>query len=338
MAVFDFSPYNLPISEADIVAAEAKFKQSRTSVWVFRGISGGFVMFLWIMFLPMFTGSGIATLISFVIAAGLAVWAGYGGGKVFENMRKNLVRLDRLAQANGLHYWPNQTVSNHTGLIFTAGHSNRSSDIFFTNQGQVYEFGNHTYTIGHGKHSRTFDFGYISIHLDRNLPHMVLDGRANNSKFLGEVSNLSIGFDKTQRLSLEGDFDKYFTLYAPKKYEADALYVFTPDLMALFIDEVHKFDAEIIDSRLYIYSEKFDFSQQAVYEKIFQIINAVAVKTGRRTDYYADSRVGDRDSNIVADEGRRLKRPKANIVAIIVFFVIFFIFSIGISILSSMSS
>ena len=38
---------------------------------------------------------------------------------------------------------------------------------------------------------------------------------------------------RTQVLSLEGDFDRYFTLYCPKEYERDALYVFTPDLMAL---------------------------------------------------------------------------------------------------------
>lgn len=52
-------------------------------------------------------------------------------------------------------------------------------------------------------------------------------------------------FARDQVLSLEGDFDRYFTPYCPKQYERDALSVFTPDLMALCIDEAAPFDIEI---------------------------------------------------------------------------------------------
>lgn len=47
-------------------------------------------------------------------------------------------------------------------------------------------------------------------------------------------------------LSLEGDFDRYFTLYCPGDYERDALYVFTPDLLALLIDESRHFAANAL--------------------------------------------------------------------------------------------
>ena len=78
---------------------------------------------------------------------------------------------------------------------------------------------------------------------------MVLDARSNNGLFGG--TNLPSQFSKDQILSLEGDFSEYFTLYCPREYERDALYVFTPDLMALLIDQTSTFDVEIVDDWMF---------------------------------------------------------------------------------------
>ena len=58
----------------------------------------------------------------------------------------------------------------------------------------------------------------------------------------------------TQRLSLEGGFDRHFQLYCPIGYEADALYLFTPDVMARLLDHVRGFDVEIVDDWLLLVS------------------------------------------------------------------------------------
>ena len=50
-----------------------------------------------------------------------------------------------------------------------------------------------------------------------------------------------------QKLTLGGEFDDKFTLYAPSDYGRDAFQIFAPDLMALFIDRLGTFDVEIID-------------------------------------------------------------------------------------------
>ena len=90
-------------------------------------------------------------------------------------------------------------------------------------------------------------------------------------------------------LSLEGDFDQYFTLYCPKQYERDALYVFTPDLMALCIDEAAPFDIEVIDKWMFVYSATaFDMQQPWVYERLLRIAFTVGAKTLTQTDHYAD--------------------------------------------------
>ena len=61
---------------------------------------------------------------------------------------------------------------------------------------------------------------------------------------------------------LEGNFDDYFKLYMPKGYEIEALQIFTPDVMELFIDKAKQFNAEFIDDTVYF------FAQREVIKKI----------------------------------------------------------------------
>jgi len=61
-------------------------------------------------------------------------------------------------------------------------------------------------------------------------------------------------WERGQRLSLEGDFDRYFRLSCPEGYERDALYLFTPDVMARFIDNASALEVEIVDDWMFLYS------------------------------------------------------------------------------------
>jgi len=229
--------------------------------------------------------------------------------KSANNRLIRFVRLSRFAEANGMTYYPLTLNPNYGGMIFSIGDGRNSHDQLISMSGKAFEIANYSYVIGSGKSRRIIEKGYIRVQLDRNLPHMVLDSVSNNTNLFGlSLSNLPVSFDKNQRLSLEGNFDKYFTLYAPADYEQDALYVFTPDLMALFIDSINGFDAEIVDNYLYIYSNHpFNLTNQAELERIFRIIDTVGVKTVIHTEHYVDEAVGSSASNIVADPGRRLK-------------------------------
>ena len=161
------------------------------------------------------------------------------------------VRMDRFARQNGMTFSPLDAQPSYPGAIFQLGDARQSVDHLVSSSGRFFDFGNYRYTTGSGKNRSTRTWGFLAFNLDRKLPHMVLDSKANNG-FFG--TNLPATFDKDQILSLEGDFDKYFTLYCPKQYERDALYVFTPDLMALLIDEAAPFDVEIVDDWMFVYS------------------------------------------------------------------------------------
>lgn len=244
-------------------------------------------------------------------AAQLSIWTNY-------------ICLFSFADANGLEYIPKTDEPDYAGMIFGIGSNCYAYDqLFNKTKKPFFEIANYRYTIGSDDNKRTIDYGYIIIQLDRNLPHMVLDSTSNNSKIFGmNLSNLPVSFKKDQRLSLEGDFDKHFTLYAPEDYKRDALYIFTPDLMALFIDESGSYDAEIIDNKLYIYSSSsFNLLNAKEMKRIFEIIDKIGAKTLSQTDKYADESVGNRSSDIVAMPGRRLKKRFGWIIIIFLIFI-----------------
>jgi hypothetical protein len=218
------------------------------------------------------------------------------------------LRMDRFAKANGLVFSPSDTDPSYPGAIFSIGDSRKTTEHFRTAEGRFLDFGNYQYTTGSGKNRSTRTWGFLALELDRKLPHMVLDTKANNGLFGG--TNLPAHFDKEQILSLEGDFNEFFTLYCPKEYERDALYVFTPDLMALLIDEAAPFDVEIVDDWMFVYSNSaFPPAQPAVYQRLFRIIETVGAKTLTQTDRYQDDRAAAPfAANIVAPQGARLKR------------------------------
>ncbi len=241
------------------------------------------------------------------------------------------VKLYRFCESNGFKFNPKIDDPVRDGMIFNIGSSRRAYSILSSTTSNPFEIANYTYTTGSGKNSSTHIYGYIMVQLDRNLPHMVLDSKANNTSIFGlSISDLPLEFNKDQKLSLEGDFDSHFTLYAPKEYERDALYVFTPDLMQLFIDESHNFDAEIVDNKIFIYSNtQFDLTNQALLQRLFNVIDKVVSKVESQTEHYIDERVGSAIKDTIAVPGRRLKIRKSWVTIVLLFFyIIYFVFSV----------
>ena len=96
------------------------------------------------------------------------------------------------------------------------------------------------------------------------------------------------GFSKNQVQSLEGDFDKYFTLYTQDGSQADALYVLTPDVMALLIDYASDYDIEIAGNHIYFYARQFDLSESLV-RQLFEIVDVVGTKAKRQTKRFSST-------------------------------------------------
>lgn len=237
------------------------------------------------------------------------------------------MRLTQFANANGMQFRTRSANPSYPGMIFSIGDSRSASDHINSTTGRYFDFGTYQYSTGSGKSRSTRYWGFLALKLDRQLPNMVLDSKENNNLF---GSDLPISLKRDQILSLEGDFDKHFTLYCPKEYEQDALYVFTPDLMALLIDDAGTYDVEIVDDWMFLYSpHALPALSQATYAHLLNIVQTVGNKTVSQTASYHDDRVGSFSENIVAPQGQRLRHGTSiGAIVIMVGFGAFWLFSV----------
>jgi hypothetical protein len=271
----------------------------------------------------------VVGLLSLAVTA-LLVWA---CREVFPNEHRweRWMRLQEFGRDNGLTYSPLDANPAYPGAIFHYGESRAAVDHFRPVEGRFFDFGNFRFVVSNGKSSSTITWGFLAMQLERRLPNMFLDSLQNNSWRTGSLSGL---FARDQVMSLEGDFDTWFTLYCPKEYERDALYVFTPDLMALCIDEAAPFDVEIVDDWMFIYSPRpFTMDDPQLLARLFRVIATVGAKALRGTDRYQDEKVAAPFvANVVATPGQRLRRrfPTAVVVVLIVVLVLPMLVGIGV--------
>lgn len=322
----DYSAFNQPITQADIAAFKAveikKSKVTATAVTIVFVVIG-LIIFDMIAITTITSSFNTPVVLAIPLALLFTALPIFLVTTAIRSLRKKRAALHKFAVANGLHFIYDVADPGYAGMIFDEGHGRSIQEALVFNDGT--EIGNYRYVTGSGKSRQEHDWGYVRIKLARHLPNMVLDARKNN--LFGSLSNLPDSFSRGQTLSLEGDFDKHFTLYAPKEYGRDALYVFTPDVMASVIDAGQAYDMEVVDDNLMLYIPgRVMLNSEARLAPLRSIVEEISSELRDQSNYYADDRVGDRSINIVAEPGRRLKSGVG--VGAVVMFVIFILYSV----------
>jgi hypothetical protein len=183
------------------------------------------------------------------------------------------------ALANGFEYRPNSEVT-FTSMITPARTGVRGHPRFVA---PGVEFGNLKPRAG-----KSAEWHYLAVKLPAVLPHLILDATSND----GIVSDLPGRVDRVQRLSLEGDFDRWFKLYAPVKYRSDALYFLTPDVMAALMDTASGYNIEIIDDTLLLFAPSaVNFTTPGPWNSVHAILAAAATRIVASARRYRDERV-----------------------------------------------
>jgi hypothetical protein len=343
----DYSALTAPITDAEVRAFRAQVRAAQradpkvaTSIVTATGIFAIiFIIAIGAIFITVFTSiisqiveagvPGLGAIVPFcfiTLFIGLGIFIlvrHFGSGGEWAKW----MRLTRFAQANGMQFRTRSPGPNYPGMIFTIGDARSAYDHINSTTGRYFDFGSYQYSTGSGKSRTTHNWGFLALKLDRELPNMVLDSKENNTIF---GTDLPISLKRDQILSLEGDFDQHFTLYCPQEYEQDALYVFTPDLMALLIDDAGTYDVEIVDDWMFLYRPRaMPALSQPTYAHLLNIVQTVGNKTVSQTANYHDDRVGSMSQNIVAPQGQRLRHGTS--IGAMVFagaFAIFWLFSI----------
>lgn len=270
---------------------------------------------------------GVLFILSFFIFSFFIVLA-----LIYNNYKElaiNNVMAD-FARINNLGFIANKKDPAKAGLIFSEGHSRILQHAFQLPKLYNAEIGNYSFTTGSGKSSKIHNYGYLMFEIPRNVPHMLLDAKDNN--FMGMFSNLPTTFRNNQSLSLEGDFNNFFTLYAPKEYETDALYIFTPDVMRVVIENAKTYDIEIIDNKVYLYTaQHLNLTSKQVIAHAIDVISTLARQLYEQTDNYADETISNRSLDSVAQQGKRLNKSHVKLaiqlIATVAFLYIFLYFS-----------
>lgn len=144
------------------------------------------------------------------------------------------------------------------------------------------EFGN----LSSRTHSY-LEWHYLATELPAPLPHVFLESRAAG-RLPKELARAEIG----QAVSMGAPFDNHFTVYAPRGYEHDALYVLTPAVMALLLDYATDFHVEIIGDTLVFFAPGHaDFGTPAPWETIDALWLNVVPAIVTRAQRYRDERV-----------------------------------------------
>jgi hypothetical protein len=228
-------------------------------------------------------------------------------------------RLPAFAAANGWGYDrevvpPRVAILERTPLYNVI--SSQSRDRIRSDDGGeaapgAFELGDFIWTVDHGggkKGIGTYALGYLAVRLPRELPLIVLQSAVPGAaEFLAHPD---------QVFSLEGDWDRHFTLYCPAGYERDALQVMTPDVMAAMVDDASAWSAQTLGGWLvFVSMQTFARARPEAYARALGLVE-VAREFREQAENYSDSRIGDRARDVIAPQGRTLRGRRNPIFAI----------------------
>ncbi len=159
--------------------------------------------------------------------------------------------LEEFAQSNGFNFTKTGSVDETYGTIFRLSGEQATSDIITgVYRGNDLRLFLYQLTTGSGRNKTVRSDTVIELDLHGQLPNLLM---VNRKSHLGQIS-LAGSFGTSNKIGLEGDFNKYFTLYAPADTQIEALEVFSPDTMALMEDHSRHYTVEFAANRIYIYA------------------------------------------------------------------------------------
>jgi hypothetical protein len=170
-------------------------------------------------------------------------------------------------------------------LMNEVGDANYQTDLVATGYGwQIYDM---TYLPVYSKGSEIRCSTVFEAELVRITPHLVFDAKRARGR------QLRTYYIDEQRLSFEGEFDRFFDVYAPEHYETDTLTFVSPEVMQSFM-ELKDYDAELIHGRLLVYGPLLDEIELAAFQAAFQeLTKQLNDNLSRYRDSYLPSRAAN---------------------------------------------
>lgn len=151
-------------------------------------------------------------------------------------------------------------------LIYRHGQSSLTNVLVGTIDNRPLRIQTYTYRVTLGDTTTTYVYTSYTVRFLGHFPHIYLDHRGNG-----------FGVQVGVRLSVPEEFGQRFFLYAPKKYEIEALAIFTPEVYAKLLDAPSATDLELYDQEMCLYISQYVLDQATIDKQLTIVRDVVAI-------------------------------------------------------------
>lgn len=211
-------------------------------------------------------------LVNFKWLQNVAIFAVFGcfAFRAYIQSKVQSAFMQQLALAVGFTYEQKGDVSNFKGHFLEIGHSQTIRDVLSgTYRNAPVRIFTYSFTIGYGKNQHTYSYTGFELKTKDNLPEIIIHPKS--------VTDI-IGFgdewkpNGTKNISLEGNFNDYFKVYAPENSEIETRQILAPDVMADLIDNYKEFIQEFSGDSMYVISTKV-IQERASFMNLLSLID-----------------------------------------------------------------
>jgi hypothetical protein len=152
-------------------------------------------------------------------------------------------------------------------------------------------------------------YGVVIVRTTKKYPHIYMDSRSNG---------MQDQFEDWQKLSLEGDFDKYFNVYSEENMQNETLTFLTPDVMERLIDNAAQYDVEIYAGNIALISRTFSIYEKNILDEFFKTLDVLLPKLNVDTKIYAETGFAPVSDGLK----RRSRIPRVIVGVLVIIFII----------------
>lgn len=153
--------------------------------------------------------------------------------------------MTEIAKINGWKYKPNSDPREEFGIMFQQGNSRESAgQISGVMDGKKFRMLDYQFSQGYGRGEVVYSYIVFAFKFNGSFPHIYLNNKHNSY-------NIKIG----EEIPIPLEFEKQFSLSAPRKYEIEALEIFTPDVLLKILESDFIHDVEFVNQEVLIFAD-----------------------------------------------------------------------------------
>jgi hypothetical protein len=194
----------------------------------------------------------------------------------------SIIRFRRFVTDNHWQFNQKLAIPHSEGMLFNEGDERRTTDVVRSFNGTPFTIGTHNYVTGIGRGRSMNEWGYITVPIEKALPHIVLDAIANNGKiFSAELfTNLPHAFSKDKQISVSPAVDAIYHVYSADGMSDSIGSVITPEFAAKMKQLAKLYDIEIVDGMVYLYRFYGFKKTKKAMQEVMAIIDTIVETFG----------------------------------------------------------